>query len=293
MGSGVHPVHAPSSRWLGERERRGVSLGYFLGTQYHERWSGIWLAVGSLHTKACECDWDWNRGQQQRFFLEFGFRVLWKGEHREKPSWSARFQDARPGNRGMAEMALQKGVTARRGGSGGGSVAHPGSAPAPLPQLSLARLAAAPPLDLGAASPYPPPPPPTPRCSCCRRTILHVANGGDARGRPQVRARGSRRREGGGAAADARARAAPALSARAKLWSARLLGMRRLGVLSLGSSRLSGSPTAFYPSCSEASLYPGSFSSSAPVTRAFARSRRFMMAGCCNELNFLDLFLIL
>lgn len=113
---------------------------------------------------------------------------------------------------------------------------------APLPQPSASCPATAPPPDLGAASPSPPPPPPTRRCSCCRRTILHVANGGDAQGRPQVRARGSRSRTGGGAAAGARARAAPARSARAGPWSARLLCARWMGMLGGGVPSAPGHP---------------------------------------------------
>lgn len=172
---------------------------------------------------------------------------------------------------------------AKEGGEGRKRCAHPGSPPAPLPQLSPARPAAAPPPDLGAASPSPPPPPPTRRCSCCRRTILHVANGGDAQGRPQVRARGSRSRAGGGAAASARARAARALSARAELRSARLLCAPWLGMLGGRVPAAPGPPTAPCPRSSEADLYPGPFSSSTPILRTFAHSRRFVITGCWNE----------
>ena len=173
-------------------------------------------------------------GQQNWFFLRFGSWVLGRGQHGENPSWSAGFLDVRAGKQKAGRNGLEVGSDRERGrGRGKGRKAAPTQGPpaSPSPQLPPARPAAAPPPDLGTASPSPPPPPPTRRCSCCRRTILHVANGGDAQGRPQVRARGSWRRAGGGAAAGTRARAAPAPSARAGLRSKRLLCVPRLGML--------------------------------------------------------------
>lgn len=80
-----------------------------------------------------------------------------------------------------------------------------------------------------AASPSPPPPP-TPRCSCCRRPILHVANGGAAQGRPRVRARA---REPGAARAgerrSARVRGAVSRSERVPNSGARGLSARGCG----------------------------------------------------------------
>lgn len=97
-----------------------------------------------------------------------------------------------------------------------------------------------------------------------------------------ARARGGRRRAGGGAAASARARAAPVLSARAKLRSARLLCAQRLGMLGGLAPAAPGPPRALCPQSREPHLYPGPFSSSTPIVRSFARSRRFVMTGCWN-----------
>lgn len=183
------------------------------------------------------------RGQQEWFFLGFGFWVFGKIQHGEKPSWSAGLQDAGAGSRGTAVMASQKGAMASRKGAGEAS-RPPGLSRSPSPPALPGPARRGPSSRPGRRLPLPspPPPPPTRRCSCCRRTILHVANGGDAQGTPQVRARGSQSCAGGGAAAGARARAAPTQGARAERRSPRLFCAPKLGMLGFGV------PTAPRPS---------------------------------------------
>ena len=107
LGSSVHAVHSPSFRWV-VRERR-VRLQYFLGTPSMKGGVGKGLLLGYLTQKPGNVigTGRGERGQQEWFFLGFGFWVLGRGQHGEKPSWSARFQDVRAGNRGLAGMALE------------------------------------------------------------------------------------------------------------------------------------------------------------------------------------------
>lgn len=174
-----------------------------------------------------------------RSFLSLGFWVLGGEQHRggekkkHKTSGSVPFQASREGSRRMTGMVLQKGV----GGGGGPGpsteptrtvalvalVGGPGPSSQPLPRWR----GAAPPPRPSAASPSPPPPP-TPRCSCCRRPILHVANGGAAQGRPRVRARGSPGPRGRGSGG-VRVCAAPHPGARAPNSGARGLSVRGCG----------------------------------------------------------------
>lgn len=200
--------HKSLTMWLGQRAREGsrgrsfLSLGvWVLGGEQHRVLGGGWLWILTLPGIPGREQEDGQNGLAER-------------------SWRGR------GPGPSTEPTRTVPPVAPLGG--------PGPSSQPLPRWR----GAAPPPRPGAASPSPPPPP-TPRCSCCRRPILHVANGGAAQGKPRVRARGSpgpRGRGSGGVRACAASASRSAL-ARARQAPERAICPRAAaGLVMLGGS---------------------------------------------------------